>query len=215
MIQSALHPLLYVGLGNPGLQYEMTRHNVGYKVVKAFAKQMDWSLKIDRRFNAFVAKGEYQNRIVYLLLPLTFMNLSGESVKRLMDYFKLPLESVLVISDDIALPFGQLRLKPSGGAGGHNGLKNIEKMIGSNQYMRLRMGIGHPGQWDLADYVLSPFTAIEQEKLPVFIDDGVNVLKCLMQEERSVVMNSVNTILSATQKQKLPEKIIDLTKPPL
>ena len=154
MTQKGLQTLLIVGLGNPGPQYEMTRHNLGYLVVQAFARQLGWSLKEDRRFNAKVAKGVAGDHALHLLLPLTYMNLSGNALRRYLDYFKIALGHFIIITDDIALPFSQMRLRSMGSAGGHNGLKSIEACLGTSHYKRLRMGIGHPGEKMLANYVL-------------------------------------------------------------
>jgi PTH1 family peptidyl-tRNA hydrolase len=214
MIQTGSQHFLFVGLGNPGSQYEMTRHNMGYLVIQAFAHRLEWSLKEDRRFNARVVKGGVDNHTIHLLLPLTYMNLSGNAVRRYADYFKLPLTSLIIVTDDIALPFGQLRLRNMGSAGGHNGLKSIEACFGTTHYKRLRMGIGHPGEKMLADYVLEPFSHAEQQELSTFIDRGVEVLQRLLKESFSHVMTSVNDV-SCQIKQKSESKPIDLTKPPV
>jgi PTH1 family peptidyl-tRNA hydrolase len=198
---------VFVGLGNPGPQYAMTRHNMGYLVVQALAAKWGWLLREDRRFNALVVKGIIGGVAVHLLLPLTFMTLSGSSVQRYLEYFKLPLSHLVVVTDDIALNYGDLRLKVSGSAGGHNGLKSIQSHLGTANYMRLRMGVGHPGGQGLADYVLDPFTIDELKTLQSFIDRGVEVLQRLLKESASQVMNAVNTV-----PKKEP---IDLTKPPL
>lgn len=189
------HPqvFLFVGLGNPGSEYEMTRHNMGYLVIQAFARKMGWHLKEEKRLSAYVAKGLIEEKTVHLMLPTTYMNLSGEAVRRYLDFFKLEAPSVTVVVDDIALPFGQLRLKTMGSTGGHNGLKSIEAHLGTSHYQRLRMGIGHPGPHSLVDYVLDPFTREELEKLETFINRGVDVLQRLLRESVSHVMNTVNT----------------------
>lgn len=194
MTQTVLQSILFIGLGNPGADYAMTRHNMGYLVIEAFARSLGWLFKEDRRFKARVVKGVYENKTVHLVLPLTYMNLSGTTVRCYVDYFKIPMNSLVVVTDDIALAFGQLRLRILGSAGGHNGLKSIEESLGSSQYMRLRMGIGHPGEKMLANYVLETFNQVEQQELPTFIDQGVEVLKRLINENPSHVMNGVNTI---------------------
>lgn len=216
MTQTDLQPLLFVGLGNPGPQYAMTRHNLGYLVVQQFAHRLGWSLKEDRRFNARVAKGISENKSIHLVLPLTYMNLSGNAVRRYADYFKIPLTSIIVVTDDIALAFGQLRLRLMGSAGGHNGLKSIEASLGTSHYKRLRMGIGHPGEKMLANYVLETFNHTEQQELPTFIDRGVEVLQRLLKESFSHVMTSVNTVpqQKTLKKQASEAEPIDLTKPP-
>lgn len=190
----------------------MTRHNMGYLVIQCLALRLGWSLREDRRFNAKVVKGVFENYTVHLLLPLTYMNLSGNAVRRYMDYFKIPVNSSVIITDDIALPFGQLRLRSVGSSGGHNGLKSIEACLGSSSYRRLRMGIGHPGEKMLVNYVLEPFNREEEQELPVFIDRGVEVLQRLLKESFIHVMNSVNTV---PRQKKSGLEPIDLTKPPI
>lgn len=207
------HSLLFVGLGNPGSQYEMTRHNMGFLVLKEFAKKQGWVLKQDRRFNALTVKGIIEEVEVHLLLPMTYMNLSGTAVKRYLDYYKFPLTRLFVVTDDVALPFGQFRLRSSGSAGGHNGLKNIEALLGTSDYSRVRIGVGYPGEKVLADYVLERFSSSEQQDLQKVINRGVSVLERLLKESLSQVMNAVNVTSSppiSGEKGK-----IDLTKLPL
>lgn len=210
-----MQSFLFVGLGNPGPQYVLTRHNMGCLVVQEFAHRLGWPLKEDRRFNAKVAKGISENKTVHLVLPLTYMNLSGNAVRRYVDYFKIPLNGVVVVTDDIALTFGQLRLRMMGSAGGHNGLRSIEACLGTSHYKRLRMGIGHPGEKMLVNYVLETFSPTEQQELPTFIDRGVEVLQRLLKESFSHAMKSVNTVpRQTTLKQRSAAEPIDLTKPP-
>ncbi len=189
---------------------------MGYLVIKAFALGMGWHFKEDRRFNALVAKGVIGEASIHLLLPLTYMNLSGTAVRRYLDFFKLPASCLVVVTDDIALSFGKLRLKTMGSAGGHNGLKSVETHLGSSHYVRLRMGIGHPGEKELAGYVLDSFSPEELKILATFVDRGVEVLLRLLKESVSHVMNVVNTAPSKDRLVPLPKKeSIDLTKPPL
>lgn len=205
---------IFVGLGNPGPRYEMTRHNMGYLVVQAFAKQMKWQFKEEKRFNCLVAKAECQGAIVHLLLPLTFMNLSGTAVRSYLEYYKLLIDEVVIITDDFALPFGQMRLKTMGSPGGHNGLKSIEQHLGTAMYKRLRMGISHPSGRNLADYVLENFSQDEQESLMSVVDRGKDILLRLVKEPFSQVMNAVNVIpRQPPKKAGLTEETIDLTKP--
>jgi peptidyl-tRNA hydrolase, PTH1 family len=208
-----LDQILFVGLGNPGLQYEMTRHNIGFLVIQELVHRLGWSLKDDKRFNARMAKGLSEDQTIHLLLPLTYMNLSGNAVRRYVDYFKIPFSCIVVVTDDIALPFGKLRLRSMGSAGGHNGLKSIEACLGTSHYKRLRMGIGHPGEKMLVNYVLEIFNHVEQQELPTFIDRGVEVLQRLLKESFSHVMTSVNTVPRKLEQQSGAEPI-DLTKPP-
>lgn len=189
---------VYIGLGNPGARYEMTRHNIGFLVVRNFAQQHGWSFKEEKRFNAYISKGNIGGIGIHLVLPLTYMNLSGLAVKHYLDFYKLETDAICVISDDIALPFGQMRIKASGSAGGHNGLKSVESYLGTS-YVRLRMGIGSPSQGqDLADYVLETFNQSEFSKLGAFIDRGTQVLHSIMESPISKVMNVVNTKVDLT-----------------
>ncbi|MBA2367487.1 MAG: aminoacyl-tRNA hydrolase [Candidatus Protochlamydia sp.] len=176
-----MHPkqqfYLLAGLGNPGSEYEMTRHNLGYLVVQAFARRMGWHFKNDRRFNALVAKGIIGEASVHLMQPLTYMNLSGIAIKRYLDFYKWPNSYLTVVTDDVALPFGKLRFRAMGSSGGHNGLKSVEAYLGTSHYSRLRMGVGHPGEKELAGYVLESFSPDELTGLETFIGHGIEILE--------------------------------------
>jgi peptidyl-tRNA hydrolase, PTH1 family len=189
---------------------------MGFLVVKALAEKMGWHFKEDKRFNALVTKGVIGSTGVHLLLPQTYMNLSGTAVRRYLEYFKLPLSCVAIVTDDIALSFGKMRLKTMGSAGGHNGLKSVEAHLGTSHYIRLRMGIGHPGEKVLASYVLDPFSPDELKNLATFVGCGVEILLRLLKESTTQVMNTVNTASSKGSAEPLQKKEpIDLTKPPL
>lgn len=193
MLDRTSRQYIVVGLGNPGREYALTRHNMGYLVVQALAHQLGWNFKEDRQFLAQTAKGNISDVTVHLLLPLTYMNASGEAVKRYMDYYKLGVQSLIVVTDDADMPFGQMRVRSIGSSGGHNGLKSIQAQLHTQHYVRLRMGIGrgHPEQ-PLADYVLDVFSAEEKEKLAAFIDSGITTVKRLVSEDVGDVMNNVN-----------------------
>lgn len=174
---------LIVGLGNPGEKYSTTRHNLGFIVVGALAKKYGLSFKKEREWMSAVAAGKVGGNDVSLLLPMTYMNLSGGAVRRACDYYKIPFEdeaSLLVVVDDVYIRFGSMRLKEEGTSGGHNGLKNIEEHLQTRHYARLRMGIG-PEEMEemglLEEYVLSSFTASEVQSLPQFVERGVAVLE--------------------------------------
>lgn len=160
---------LIIGLGNPGAKYENTRHNIGFRVVESLAKDKEATFKTERY--AEVASVKHKGRVLILVKPNTYMNLSGQAVKYWMNAEKVPLENVLVILDDIALPFGKIRLKGKGSDGGHNGLKSIQELLNSTNYARLRFGVGSdfkPGQQ--ADYVLGDWNIEESKGLPERIE---------------------------------------------
>jgi peptidyl-tRNA hydrolase, PTH1 family len=161
---------LIVGLGNPGAAYEETRHNIGFRVVKALADKYRLSFRAVSQLEGEVAKGIVQEKKTLLFLPMTYMNESGHAVKRCLDYFKVPLEALLVISDEIYLPFGNMRLRKEGSSGGHKGLKSIEAHLGLQSYARLRIGISDRKEGELEDYVLGRFTSEEREKLPEIVE---------------------------------------------
>lgn len=185
---------VFVGLGNPGKKYAHTRHNYGFMVVEELARTLHWPLQEEKRFSALTAKGVVNETEVHLLLPMAYMNVSGWSVKQYLDYYKLTPEGVVVVCDDTALDFGQLRLRAQGSAGGHNGLKNIAFYLGTEEFARLRMGIGSRGEGQpLADYVLSEFTAEEKGVLDGYVRTGAEILKLLTAMPLTRVMSMVNT----------------------
>jgi len=167
---------LIVGLGNPGEKYAETRHNVGFKVVEAFAKELDGAFSLQKQ--AEVATVKFKGRTIVLIKPTTFMNLSGKALNYWMQVEKIPLENVLVITDDLALPFGKLRLKGKGSDGGHNGLKDIQETLNSQEYARLRFGVGaefNKGQQ--VDYVLGEWNNEERETLKERIKIATEFIK--------------------------------------
>lgn len=168
---------LIVGLGNPGTAYELTRHNVGFRVVKALADKKGMVFRQSSIVSGEIAQGRVNEQKVILLLPMTYMNSSGQAVKLCVDYFKIALENILVVSDDVNLPFGTLRFRTGGSAGGHNGLKSVEEHLGTQEYPRLRIGINAPHPAELADYVLAKFTAEETSELPKVIDQSASIVE--------------------------------------
>lgn len=178
MSEESISQRVVVGLGNPGKKYELTRHNLGMLVVERLAYTLGWSFIDEKRFHGWAVRSRWDGIILHLLQPTTYMNESGRCVRAYLDYFKLTASNLLVVSDDVELPFGELRLRPRGGAGGHNGLKSIEAHLGTQEYWRLRMGVGKDTQGEsLADYVLSGFKPEEFLVLPAFVDRGVEVVK--------------------------------------
>jgi PTH1 family peptidyl-tRNA hydrolase len=162
---------LYVGLGNPGPTYEKTRHNIGFRVIDRLLAETGARNISKRSF-----EGElYRQGDLLFLKPLTFMNLSGRSVKAVMEFFKIPLEDLVVIHDDIDLPLGTIRYKVGGGSGGHNGLKSIDESVG-REYLRMRMGVGKPARKsEVVSYVLSSFTPEEEKKVEQLVEYAAEV----------------------------------------
>ena len=165
---------MIVGLGNPGRKYEGTRHNVGFVVLaKLAAKYGDGSIKA--RFRGETVDARIGEEKVLLLSPLTYMNLSGESIREAKDFFKLEVEDILIVCDDFSLPVGKLRMRPKGSSGGQKGLANAIKHLGTEEIPRLRVGIGPPPEnWDVADFVLSKFTKDEQKEMDYALDLAAN-----------------------------------------
>lgn len=176
---------LIVGLGNPGSKYENTRHNLGFMVVAKLAAKHGLNLKRGWRIQGKVASGIVDEKKVHLLMPTTYMNLSGTAVRKAIHYFKIALDHLLVVVDDVYVKFGAMRLRAEGGDGGHNGLKNITALLGTQEYARIRMGVGPENGKDLAnglemaleDYVLANFTSEEQQKLPQVVENGASVVE--------------------------------------
>ncbi len=182
---------LIVGLGNIGPDYENTRHNIGFMVLDAFAKASNVVFQSKRY--GFVAETRLKNKSLLLLKPSTFVNLSGNAVRYWLQKEKIPIENLLVIVDDLALPFGTLRLKSKGSDGGHKGLKNIQEVLGTQHYARLRFGIGDDYPLgSRVDYVLSDFTDEEKELLPERIETACDVVRTFCLSGIDVAMNLYN-----------------------
>lgn len=170
--------ILIVGLGNPGKQYEQTRHNIGFDVIDYMANK--YNIDVNReKFKGICGEGFIENKKVILLKPLTYMNLSGESIREVMNFYKISQEELIVLYDDISLPVGRLRIREKGSAGGHNGIKSIIANIGTEKFPRVKIGIGQPNH-DLVSHVLGKFTAEENEILnkviPVCLDAVVEMI---------------------------------------
>lgn len=161
----------FVGLGNPGSQYERNRHNIGFMALDRMAGAWGVSWKANAKCKALVGEGNVAGSKVYLIKPQTYMNLSGESIRGFMDYFKAPLEDLVVLYDDMDTPFGSIRLRYQGSAGGHNGIKSIIQHTGTQTFNRIRLGISRPQPgFNIADYVLSDFRKEEMKELPAVLD---------------------------------------------
>ena len=184
---------LIVGLGNPEKQYEWTRHNLGFLVLGALAQRCDAKYKKSAVTQAMEAKGMIEGQTCSLMMPLTYMNNSGVAVRQWLDKKSLMPSDMLIVCDDLALDFGQIRLRPSGTAGGHNGIQSIIEHLDTKDFVRLRLGIGqpHPSQ-DAADYVLSNFTSGERKLLPDFINEAVACATSWVIQGSSATMNQFN-----------------------
>lgn len=182
---------LIVGLGNIGPEYADTRHNIGFMILNVLAKQED--VKFYNMRLAYYTEVAYKARTLYLIKPTTYMNLSGKAVNHWMNELKIPIDNVLVLVDDIALPFGTLRLKPKGSAAGHNGLKHIEATLGSNEYARLRFGVSDNfPKGRQVDYVLDGFDKEELPELPALIDRSIEMIKGFVTIGTELTMTRFN-----------------------
>ncbi|HIE57172.1 MAG TPA: aminoacyl-tRNA hydrolase, partial [Anaerolineales bacterium] len=163
-------PYLLVGLGNPGREYSDTRHNVGFMSVDRLAERLGVTFTRTQS-KALLTDARYQGVRIYLAKPQTYMNLSGQAVGALVKFYKIPLENLLVLYDDVDLPFDTLRLRPKGGSAGHKGMRSIIQQLGTQEFPRLRLGVGRSfGSRQAADYVLKPFSRQESEFLPAYLD---------------------------------------------
>ena len=187
------HMYIIVGLGNPGRQYDNTRHNVGFKCIDAIAEKNNINV-LEKKHKAIVGKGFVNGEKVVLVKPQTFMNLSGESVREVVDFYKVdPQKELIVIYDDISLAVGALRIRKKGSAGGHNGIKNIIQHLGNENFERIRIGVGEkPAGFDLADYVLGHFTQSELKDIDSGIDNAVKAAELLVKGEIDAAMNQFN-----------------------
>ena len=183
---------LIVGLGNPGKQYENTRHNVGFDAVDLLVDEYRVPSS-GKQHKAMYGKGVIAGQKVILAKPLTYMNLSGESVRALVDYYKIDPEDIIVIYDDISLEPGQLRIRLKGSAGGHNGIKNIIAHLGTQEFPRIKVGVGaKPPKMDLADYVLSRFGAEEQKIMDEAFGEAAEAAVMMMTTGAERAMNHYN-----------------------
>lgn len=183
---------IIVGLGNPTKEYQATRHNVGWDAITRLAD--DYRIPLDfKKHKAICGKGFIEGEKVVLAQPVTYMNLSGESVRELMDFYKVTPEELIVIYDDISLDVGQLRIRKQGSAGGHNGIKSIISHLGTNTFPRIKVGVGDkPKGWDLADYVLSRFREEEQATIREALKDSSDACRMIITSGIDAAMNQYN-----------------------
>ena len=184
---------IIAGLGNPDEKYQGTRHNVGFDVVDRLAEK--YQIAVDtKKHRALIGKGVIEGQKVLLVKPQTYMNLSGESIRSLVEYYKIdPEEELLVIYDDISLEVGQLRIRRKGSAGGHNGIKNIIAHLGTQEFPRIKVGVGDkPPRMDLADYVLSRLSKEDREKMEQAFKDAADAVEVMITEGADAAMNRFN-----------------------
>lgn len=183
---------MIVGLGNPGLAYRRTRHNFGFLAIDKLANELNIPVK-RLKFKAMIGEGRFGDNKVVLVKPLTFMNESGRAVAPLLRFFKLPLTNLLVIHDDLDLPLGTLRLRPSGGTSGQRGMASIITQLGTQEFPRMRLGIGRPpGQMDPVDYVLKDFLPSENELKKIVLQTAVEASQTFINEGLTTTMNKFN-----------------------
>lgn len=184
---------IVVGLGNPDRKYENTRHNAGFITVDMLAEKI--GIRLDRiKYKSLCNTGVISDKKVLLMKPSTYMNLSGQAVVEAMNFFKVPPEKVIVIFDDISLDVGKMRIRRKGSDGGHNGIKNIIYLSGSDMFPRIKVGVGHkPEKWDLADWVLSEFTDSEKKLLSQTAENACNAVELIISENIEKAMNSFNS----------------------
>lgn len=187
-------PYLIVGLGNPGKEYEKNRHNVGFMVIDQVIDKFGFTgRKIKSK--AIIVEGYVGGKKILLVKPQTFMNLSGEAISSLVRFYKVPFNQIVVIHDDIDLPFGSFRIRPGGGAGGQKGVASIIQRLGTQEFARIRIGVGRPpGRMDAATYVLKNFHGEELKELPFVTNDVVSAIRVFIEEELDSAMNQFNGV---------------------
>lgn len=186
-------PFLIVGLGNPGREYQTNRHNIGFMLISRLAEKLDVSFtRVESK--AMVTKTTFQSKLVIMAKPQTYMNLSGQSVGSLAKFYKIQLDHLMVIYDDVDLPFGRIRIRPSGGSAGQKGMGSIIDQLGTEEIPRMRLGVGRPpGSKGAASYVLRNFTGEDAEFLPQVLDRGVEAVLTFISEDLITAMNRFNS----------------------
>ena len=184
--------IIITGLGNPGKQYDKTKHNVGFWVIDKLAKK--YNIEVTKfKHKALIGEGNIAGKKVLLVKPQTYMNLSGESIREIIKFYKVPLEQFYVIYDDTSLPLSNVRIREKGSAGGHNGIKNIIAHLGTDIFLRIKVGIGEkPNGWDLADYVLAPFSKDEEPLILSGVDKAYHAVELLLTKGIKEAMNQTN-----------------------
>lgn len=183
---------LIVGLGNPGKSYERTRHNIGFASVEGFAKKYGLEFRKQLKFKGTIAEGQIGGDSILLLEPLTYMNNSGEAVALVMRYLQIDLSRLLIVTDDVDIPLGQLRMKINSGPGTHNGLKSIEEHLQTNRYARLRIGVGDRQEGNLADHVLGRFSEEEEKLVPGVLERAIQAIEIWLDKGITSAMDFAN-----------------------
>ncbi|MEA2086654.1 MAG: aminoacyl-tRNA hydrolase [Candidatus Caldatribacteriota bacterium] len=184
-----------VGLGNPGLRYEFTRHNIGFRVVDSLARDMGTEFKKVKSYYSLISRGTINNHKAMLVKPQTFMNLSGRAVSKVVSYYKIPLQDLLIVYDDLNLELGQVRIRKKGSAGGHKGIESIMQYLHSEDIPRLRIGIGNPSvnfNFDCVSYVLSNFNNDEKDKIKEVIQLSTEAIKTVIEDGFEKAMRKYN-----------------------
>lgn len=193
-MESQIQIALIVGLGNPGSSYEGTRHNCGFMVLDRLAQRWGIGLGSEKRFQGRYGEGRGPQGKLRLLRPETYMNRSGQAVRAAVDWYKLPPESVLAIYDDMDIPLGRLRLRTSGSAGGHNGIKSLIQHLGTQSFPRLRVGVGRPGGKGTISHVLGGFTPEERPCLERVLDRSADSVELMLKQDFQTAMNRYNPL---------------------
>jgi peptidyl-tRNA hydrolase, PTH1 family len=192
-------PHLIVGLGNPGREYAATRHNAGFLLVEKLARRWRADWQLEKKFSARLARAAGN----ILCQPQTFMNLSGEAVGAVMNFYRLPVDGLLVVVDDADLPLGELRLRPKGSSGGHHGLESVEQHLGSREFARLRLGIGRrDGAREITGHVLGRFDAAEAALLEKVLDRAAGQVECWLADGLEKAMSRFNGVVDSTNEGK-------------
>lgn len=181
-----------VGLGNPGKKYTNTRHNVGFMFVDEIAKKLSLSFRLDKAKKAEIAESNLEGEKILLVKPQTFMNLSGDAVIAILQFYKLEVEDLLIIYDDMDLDVGRIKIKPAGSSGGHNGIDSIINRLGTSQIKRIRIGISKPASKDTIDYVLGNFGKNEKIEIDLSLDKGYDMIRDFITKGFDFVMNKYN-----------------------
>ncbi|WP_067835480.1 aminoacyl-tRNA hydrolase [Nocardia lijiangensis] len=193
MTESSTGPALVVGLGNPGPEYERTRHNVGFLVADVLAERVGGRFAVHKKSGADLLQARLDGRQVLIAKPRSYMNLSGRPVAALARFFSVPLTEVIVVHDELDLPFGAVKLKRGGGEGGHNGLRSISSALTTKDYVRTRIGIGRPpGRQDPADFVLKPFSTPERKEVPVIVEQAADAVELLLRVGLETAQNQLH-----------------------